>query len=70
MPQTTSYNLHFDGQFQVENFSMINKFLGINAHLQNIVKEIIQYQKKWLQHVQRMDTNRLPKLALQYKPKG
>jgi len=27
---------------------------------QNIVKEIRQYQKKWLQHVQRMDTNRLP----------
>ena len=27
---------------------------------QNIVKEIKQYQKKWLQHVQRMDTNRLP----------
>ena len=23
----------------------------------------------WLQHVQRMDTNRLPKQALQYKPK-
>ena len=25
--------------------------------------------KKWLRHVQRMDTNRLPKQALQYKPK-
>jgi len=38
--------------------------------VQNIVKEIKQYQKKWLQHVQRMDTNRLPKHALYYKPKG
>jgi len=37
---------------------------------QNIVKEIKRYQKKWIQHVQRMDTNRLPKQALQYKPKG
>jgi len=37
---------------------------------QNIVKEIKQYQKKWLQHVQRMDTNRIPKQALQYRPKG
>jgi predicted GTPase len=37
---------------------------------QNTVKEIKQYQKKWLQHVQRMDTNRLLKQALQYKPKG
>jgi hypothetical protein len=27
-------------------------------------------QKKWLQHVQWRDTNRLPKQALQYKPKG
>ena len=37
---------------------------------QNIVKEIKQCQGKWLQHLQRMDTNRLPKQALQYKPKG
>ena len=36
---------------------------------QNIVKEIKQYQKKWIKHVQRMGTNRLPKQALQYKPK-
>ena len=28
---------------------------------QNIVKGIKQYQEKWLQHVQRMDTNRIPK---------
>jgi hypothetical protein len=26
---------------------------------QNIVKEIKQYQVKWLQHVQKMDANRL-----------
>ena len=37
---------------------------------QNTVKEIKQYQEKWLQHVQRMDTNRVPKQALQYQPKG
>ena len=36
---------------------------------QNIVKEIKQYQKKWLQHVQRMDTNRIPKQALRYEQK-
>jgi hypothetical protein len=28
---------------------------------QNIVKKIKQYQKKWLQHVQRMDTDRMSK---------
>ena len=37
---------------------------------QNIVKEIKQYHDKWLQHVQRMDTNRIPKQALQCEPKG
>ena len=37
---------------------------------QNIVKEIKQHQKKWLQHVQRMDRNRIPKQTLQYRPKG
>jgi hypothetical protein len=36
---------------------------------QNIVREIKQYQGKWLQHVQRIDINRIPKQALQYKPK-
>jgi hypothetical protein len=36
---------------------------------QNTVKEIKRYQKKWLQHVQRMDTKRPPKQALQYKLK-
>ena len=36
---------------------------------ENIVKEIKQYQEKWLHHIQRMDTNRIPKQALQYKPK-
>ena len=36
---------------------------------QNIVNEIKQCQEKWLQHIQRMDTNRIPKQALQYQPK-
>ena len=44
--------------------------LGKKTGAQNIVQEIKQYQEKWLQHVQRMDTNRLPKQALQYKPNG
>jgi len=37
---------------------------------QKVVKEIKQYQEKYLQHVQRMDTNKIPKQALQYQPKG
>ena len=48
----------------------IINLLGKKTGAQNIVKEIKQYQEKWLQHVKRMDTNRLPKQALQYKPNG
>jgi len=44
--------------------------LGKKTRAQNIVKEIKQYHKKWLQHVQRMDTNRLPRQALKYRPEG
>ena len=46
-----------------------NQCIWQKTGAQNIVKEIKQYRKKWLQHVQRMDTNRLPKQALKYKPK-
>jgi len=37
-----------------------NQCVSEKTGAQNIVKEIKQYQKKWLQHVQRMDTNRIP----------
>jgi len=47
-----------------------NQCIREKTGAQNIVKEIKQYQEKWLQHIQRMDTNRIPKQALQYKPKG
>ena len=47
-----------------------NQCIKQKTGAQNIVKKIKEYQEKWLQHVQRMDTNRLPKQALQYKPNG
>jgi len=47
-----------------------NQCIGEKAGAQNILKEIKQYQKKWLQHVQRMDRNRLPRQALRYRPEG
>jgi hypothetical protein len=37
-----------------------NHVLGKKMGAQNIVKEIKQCQEKWLQHIQRMDTNRIP----------
>jgi len=46
-----------------------NQCIRERTGAENIVKEIKQYQEKWLQHIQRMDTNRVPKQALQYKPK-
>ena len=47
-----------------------NQCIRQKTGAQNIVEEIKQYQKKWLQHVQRMDRNRIPKQALRYRPKG
>jgi len=47
-----------------------NQCIRQETGAQNIVKEIKRYQKIWLQHLQRMDTNRLPKQTLQYKTKG
>jgi len=47
-----------------------NQCISKKTGAESIVKEIKQYREKWLQHVQRMDTNRIPKQALQYKPKG
>jgi len=47
-----------------------NQSIREKTGAQTIVKEIKQYQKKWLQHVQRMGANRIPKQALQYRPKG
>jgi len=41
-----------------------NHCIRQKTRTQNIVKEIKQHQEKWLQHVQRMDTSRLPKQAL------
>jgi len=35
----------------------MNQCIRQKTGAQNIVKEIKQYQKKWLQHVQRMDTD-------------
>ena len=46
-----------------------NQCIREKTGAENIVKEIKQYQEKWLQHIQRIDTNRIPKQALQYKPK-
>ena len=47
-----------------------NQYIREKTEAHNIVKEIKQYQKNWLQHVQRINTNRLPRQALKYRPEG
>jgi len=37
--------------------------LGEKTGAQETVKEVKQYKEKWLQHVQRKDTKRIPKQA-------
>jgi hypothetical protein len=49
-----------------ERNQSVREKLGV----QNIVLEIQQYQREWLQHVERMDTGRIPQQALKYRPKG
>jgi hypothetical protein len=49
-----------------ERKQSVREKLGV----QKIVLEIKQYQGEWLQHVERMDTDRIPKQALKYRPKG
>ena len=46
-----------------------NQCIREKTGAENIVKEIKQYQEKWLQLIRRMDTNRISKQALKYKPK-
>jgi len=37
-----------------------NQCIREKTGAKNIVKELKQYQESWLQHIQRMDTNRIP----------
>ena len=60
----------FYNKFIICLYKEKNQCIRQKTGAQNIVQEIKQYQEKWLKHVQRMNTNRLPKQALKYKPNG
>jgi hypothetical protein len=47
-----------------------NQSLREKLGVKNIILEIRRYKREWLQHVERMDTDRIPKQALKYRPKG
>jgi cell fate (sporulation/competence/biofilm development) regulator YmcA (YheA/YmcA/DUF963 family) len=38
--------------------------------VEHIVDEIESYQKNWLQHVEKMEHSRIPRMALEYTPMG
>jgi hypothetical protein len=59
-----------DAYFGITKLDKKNQCIRGKTGAEIIVKEIKQYQEKWLQHIQRMDTNRIPEQALQYKTKG
>jgi hypothetical protein len=46
-----------------------NQSLGEKLGVQKIALAIQQYERKWLQYLDRMDINRIPKQALKYKSK-
>jgi hypothetical protein len=48
----------------------INQPVREKRGVQNIVLEIKQYHVEWLQYVERMGTDRIPKQALKYRRKG
>lgn len=48
----------------------INKTVREKLVVQSSVREVGHCQHEWLQHLQRMNTNRISKQELQYKPKG
>jgi hypothetical protein len=53
-------------KLDMERNQSVREKLGV----QNIVLEIKQHQREWLQHVERMGTGRIPKQALKCRPKG
>jgi hypothetical protein len=72
-----------DQRLEVAQMKFLRHLLGISEldrernqsvreklGVQNIVLEIKQHQREWLQHVERTDTDRIPKQALRYRPKG
>jgi hypothetical protein len=45
----------------ITKLDLKNQSIREKTVAENTVKKIKQHQEKWLQHIQRMDTNRIPK---------
>jgi hypothetical protein len=38
--------------------------------MSQVTEDIYQYMKNWKEHVDRMSSDRIPKMILKYEPKG
>jgi hypothetical protein len=47
-----------------------NKDIREELQIIDINSRIKDYQIQWLKHLERMEQNRIPKLLLNYKPRG
>jgi hypothetical protein len=47
-----------------------NKDILTELHMSQITEFMYQYRKNWKQHVDRMISDRIPKMILKYQPKG
>jgi hypothetical protein len=41
-----------------------------NSRIKNVTDNRIQYRKNWKEHVDRMSSDRIPKIIVKYQPKG
>jgi hypothetical protein len=53
-----------------ENTTYTTQLFGIKLQVENTVDEIENYQQNWLQDVKRMQNSRLPRIAVECKPKA
>jgi hypothetical protein len=57
--------------FRTDKFRQSNEYNNLRkTKADHIVDEIQNYQKTWLQHVKMMEHSRIPRMALEYQPKG
>jgi hypothetical protein len=63
-----NYNIECIGLTRLDR--QRNPEIRNSLKVDNIVEDIKQYQRRWIDHLERMDRSRLPRLAFQYQPRG
>ena len=57
------FNVRSDGAYSIQ-------YLRVNYQASGIQDVRAKYKQNWINHLERMDNTRLPKHALNYKPRG